>query len=138
MGTEQTLDDVLEHYGIKGMRWGVRRTDEQLARARGRRRSSRREKSPDAAAAEEAKKKAKKGGVSSLSNQELKKLNERLNLEQNYERLTSTKDNKNKLKKGEETAKSITSLGKSVNDAYNFAKSPAGLKLAAEIKKKLG
>lgn len=28
--------DYLEHYGIKGMKWGVRRTIEQLQRARGR------------------------------------------------------------------------------------------------------
>lgn len=31
------LDEAIEHYGIKGMRWGVRRTPEQLARARGER-----------------------------------------------------------------------------------------------------
>ena len=27
--------DILAHYGIKGMKWGIRRTPEQLARARG-------------------------------------------------------------------------------------------------------
>lgn len=26
-------EEAIEHYGIKGMKWGVRRTDEQLARA---------------------------------------------------------------------------------------------------------
>lgn len=28
-------EEELEHYGIKGMKWGVRRTEAQLARARG-------------------------------------------------------------------------------------------------------
>lgn len=30
-----SLEEALEHYGIKGMKWGVRRSDAQLARARG-------------------------------------------------------------------------------------------------------
>lgn len=29
-----SADEILEHYGVKGMRWGVRRSEEQLARAR--------------------------------------------------------------------------------------------------------
>ena len=31
----EELDDFLAHYGVKGMRWGVRRSDDELARARG-------------------------------------------------------------------------------------------------------
>ena len=29
-----SLEEALEHYGVKGMKWGVRRTPEQLGRAR--------------------------------------------------------------------------------------------------------
>lgn len=31
----ELLDNFLEHYGIPGMRWGIRRTDAQLARSKG-------------------------------------------------------------------------------------------------------
>lgn len=37
--SEQT-DDFLEHYGVKGMRWGRRRTDAQLDAAKSKRKSS--------------------------------------------------------------------------------------------------
>lgn len=31
----QTNPEILEHYGIKGMKWGIRRTESQLQRTRG-------------------------------------------------------------------------------------------------------
>jgi signal recognition particle subunit SEC65 len=102
MGTEETLDDVLEHYGIKGMKWGVRRTEEQLARARGKR-FGRKSKEPppqseDAKRARASAEKVKKEGVSSLSNQELQQLNKRLNLEKNYSDLVNPKKGEGKKK----------------------------------------
>lgn len=86
-----TVEGVLEHYGIKGMRWGVRRTRAQL----------------DADSADAAKKKElqkvirkNRGSTNPLSNQELQSLVTRLNLEQQYTTLT-TKESVKKKSNGE-------------------------------------
>lgn len=58
----------LYHFGVKGMKWGVRR---------------KRKPSSDY----KESRKIKKKHVSEMSNEELKKLNKRMDLEQNYHRL---------------------------------------------------
>lgn len=88
----ETLDEVLSHYGVKGMRWGVRRTERQLARARKSRKTGG-ETSKDAEEALRTFTKAKTKGTQSLSNEELKTLNARLNLERNFESLTKSEMN---------------------------------------------
>lgn len=66
-------DMELQHWGVKGMKWGVRRA----------RKKSTSNWSDDARDASKLKAK----GVKRLSNAELKKLNERTRLEQEYSRL---------------------------------------------------
>ena len=72
------MSNELYHYGILGMKWGVRR---DRSRSGGSRRK--RSMSDDAREASTIKKKK----VSQMSNAELKKLNERSRLEQEYSRL---------------------------------------------------
>lgn len=76
----------LSHYGVKGMKWGVRKD-----RKSGSKKSSR--KSKDYVEARALRKK----NLSQLSNKELRTLNQRLQLEQQYKQLT-TPQNKNKGK----------------------------------------
>jgi hypothetical protein len=92
---------ALAHYGVKGMRWGVRRSsskstgpeDITLKTVPGKRVSAkgggRHPASEDARTAAIYKQKARKSTVDSLSNKELQALVNRMNLEQNYSRLTA-------------------------------------------------
>lgn len=80
--------DELMHYGILGMKWGVRRSDAQLARARG---SG--EKTEDVH--DDYKKAHSNKSVKSMSNKELREINNRLNMEKQHADLTK-KSNKGK------------------------------------------
>lgn len=66
------LDAYLEHYGVKGMKWGVRRTQKQLARARASQRTS------------------YKKGPKELSTDELKRRVARMETEKRYIDLNPT------------------------------------------------
>ena len=80
-------NNYLIHHGIKGMKWGVRRSKAELGRVP----RKQRKWSEDARTASTIRKKK----VSQMSNAELKKVNERIRLEQEYSRL-----NPNAVKRG--------------------------------------
>lgn len=81
---DETGDDILEHYGVKGMKWGIRK--DRSSRSSGTKkkssRSSARAKKKRAAAATKAASNPK-----NMSNDELRRQNERMRLEQEYKRL---------------------------------------------------
>lgn len=80
-----TYDDYLAHYGIKGMKWGVRRKpgpDGTVGTGSGKTKTNK-SKMSDATKVQQAKKKARKKGVGSLSNEELKTVKTRRELEKN-------------------------------------------------------
>lgn len=72
------MNNELYHYGVLGMKWGVRRDRSRSGGSR-----KKRSMSDDARDAYTIKKKK----VSQMSNAELRKLNERTRLEQEYSRL---------------------------------------------------
>lgn len=98
----------LTHYGILGMKWGVRRSKAQLARISGK--ASRKNWSEDAKTTRELSTKKS----SQMSNAELRKLNERKQLENQYKQL-----NQNKFKKGVAFVASATAIMGTASNFYN-------------------
>lgn len=68
-------EEFISHFGVKGMKWGVRKAAKRAA------------SSEDARNAQDAHDKSKKAGLHSLSNKELQDLVTRMNLEQQFNRL---------------------------------------------------
>lgn len=118
-------EEFISHYGKKGMKWGVRNKSTTLIKKRT---NAKQEKlSPDAKELRALRSK----NPSTLTNAELKKVNERMNLEQNYSRL-----NAGKVKKGKQRAEVILATATIGKTAYELVNSPAG-KYAIKLGKKV-
>lgn len=96
------ITDEIMHYGVKGMKWGVRND-------RGERSGRRRARRQPAEEAKTTLKKRKRAtsDAERLSNQELQKRIKRMELEKKYTSLTENKRNGVLVKTGERVAKDI-------------------------------
>jgi hypothetical protein len=119
--TTQELDDFLAHYGVKGMKWGIRKDRSSTTGRRS-------EKSDDRKTVDRLQRESRKKSRT-LSNQELKLVNERLRLESEYRKLNPTTRERGKKR----TQEVLTTAGIAVS-AYQLAKTPvgqAGIKLGS-------
>ena len=84
-GSEVGTDFIesLSHWGVKGMKWGVRRSDAELAKS-----SPKEKASEDFTNAKTQKARIKTSGTAALSNKELQAVITRTQLEQQYAKLT--------------------------------------------------
>lgn len=105
MGELLKIDpDSLAHFGIMGMRWGRRKSGE-----------------PGHAHHEEARV-LQKRGAKNLTNEELAKVNKRLQLEKTFNELNSPK----KQAQGKGIIKNLLTTGKTANEIITVASGPAG------------
>lgn len=113
------VDKFLSHYGVKGMRWGVRKN------------SSKKEKyvSPEHKTLSELRTKP----VSSLTNEELAFVNNRLNLEMNFNRL-----NPSKIRSGKAAIQNLLNTSNLGVSAYKLFTSPTAKSSMAIGKKFIG
>lgn len=111
---DRPIGDFLAHYGVVGMKWGKGKSVSSIGSS-----SNTRKKSQDHIDAMDLKKKR----LSELSNTELKKLNQRLQLEQSYTQLMSKQNTK--MTSGRDFFKKTLSTAKTMQDVYNTVNSPA-------------
>jgi hypothetical protein len=121
----QETEDVLKHYGVVGMKWGKRKGKSSVATST----TPRAPAHKDAADAKVFKTKAKTSGTDSLSNAEMKKLIERMNLEQQYSRL-----NPSSRSTGQKLAKDILgNTGKQLASEYAKSLAKSAIKSAIKV-----
>lgn len=110
------VDAFIEHTGVKGMRWGVRRSSNGS--------------SGGPSADVQRHRAAKSQPLSHLDDKQLRELVNRINMEQQYRKL-----NPSKAQKGHAAAKSFLAAGVTLNGVMAFAASPAGKALGGRLKK---
>lgn len=107
------MTDHLLHYGVKGQQWGVRRKRGSDGRVKG----SGAKPSSDFRSTKDLRKRP----AHTLSNMQLKKINERMQLESKFSQM-----NPGRKERGRQRVKAILGTATAGVSMYNLAKSPAG------------
>lgn len=130
-------NDTLAHYGVLGMKWGVRRTPAQLARASGRSVKETAEKEKKSASSgKAASSSSAKKSLSDLSDDELRSRISRLELEKRYKDLEKA-DAKPKSTRGHDFCVNVLeTIGK--NTLTNIGTQAANHVLGEAINKLAG
>ncbi len=126
LGNTNHIDRALKHFGVKGMKWGVRRSG-----GAGRKASASPTASADAARASATIKSIKKGGTKAVSDNDLQHLVKRLQLEKQLSEVEKTVP-----KKLDSKIKNLLGYGETYAKALQFANSDAGRELSQMVRTK--
>lgn len=130
-----TDQDSLAHFGRLGMKWGIRRTPQELAS------NTPPNHSEDARRHQESMAKIASGGTHALSDKEFKALNNRLQMQQQYNELLSKQKPKNTVIRGHDAVKVALGFAATGVTIYNLANHPAakaGYKFVSQALKTSG
>jgi hypothetical protein len=117
---ESPEDYELFHYGVKGMKWGVRKSGGGVKTSRLERKLA--EKADEAkthSSDHKTAQKLRRKPLETMSNDDIKTLNKRLELETNYARLMESTRKKGAIEKGFEFALGINKQTDRVANVYN-------------------
>ncbi len=138
----EIIEKELKHFGVPGMKWGKHKAEvipdgevrvnqkkpgTKVASAGGKKI----EAHPDAISAATSRQRAKASTTDALSNDELQKLVNRMNLEQQYSNILVKEA---ATSKGKNWVKQLRTVGKTANEVATFANSPAGKLLQDNLK----
>lgn len=113
----ELTEEFLAHFGVKGMRWGVRRDGSST----GKRSKSKSDSSESKDSKRSSKLRKKK--ASEMSNDELKELTRRLQLEKQLRDLTPQT---NRYQQGKKVVNEAVWMANTASQVYNFVNSPVG------------
>lgn len=119
-------NSVLSHYGIAGMHWGRKMSGHSGIKVK-----TQSMRTPSQDHTDKVALKGKK--IHEMSNDEIRKLTTRLNLEKQIKDL-----HPDKFKKGKNIVKGVLATGTTVTALYTLATSPLASKIIAAMKKKVG
>ena len=97
------IDNIIEHYGKKGMKWGIRKDRSKGGTKGGEKGKAKQAKSEKSTST----KKYKKSSARKLSDERLRKRINRLNMEKQYKDLVSKQKPKSKVSRGAQTVGKI-------------------------------